>query len=90
MVHLLIGASATTAFIHIINYTQRRNLKVAWWKWILTILNLLYAVFILEVIAGFLEEGAVRGALVMGVIMGIVAVIWGVLLWRFVFSHRMK
>lgn len=90
MVHLLIGASATTAFILIVNCTQRRNLKFAWWKWTLTILCLAYAIFVLEVIVSFLEEGAVRGALVMGVIMGIVAIIWGVLLGRFVFSQRIQ
>lgn len=45
----------------------------------------LYAIFVLEVIVTFLSEGALQATLVMGIITGIIAVIWGVLLRRFVF-----
>lgn len=37
-------------------------------------------------IAGFLAEGVPQAALVMGVILGLVAVTWAILLGRFVFT----
>ena len=45
-----------------------------------------YAVFNLELIVGFFSEGAPQAALVMGGMTGIVAIVWGVLLKRFVFA----
>jgi len=58
------------------------------WQWILTILGFLYATFVFELINSFLSEGAPRAALVMGIITGFVAVVWGVLLGRFVFFKK--
>jgi len=49
---------------------------------------LFYAVFVLEVIVGFLGEGAPQAALVMGLLTGIIAIVWGVLLKRFVFVNK--
>ncbi len=74
----------------LLNYTRRQGLHLAWWGWLLTVLGFLYAVFVLEVIADFWAEGSPQAALVMGITMGIIAVIWGVLLVRFVFSHSTK
>jgi len=51
---------------------------------------LLYAGFVLEVIASFLEEGAERAALVIGLILGFIAILWAVLLGRFIFSRKTK
>jgi len=47
-------------------------------------------VIVLMVVAGFLEEGAGQAALVMGVLMGVIAVIYGVALGRFVFSRASR
>jgi len=90
MAHLLIGAAAMLGFLAVVNYVRTRKLPVVWWKWILTVLGFCYAVFVFEMIAGFLQEGAPRAALVMGVILGFIAVVWGVLLARFVFTIKSR
>lgn len=88
MSHLLIGAFIMTGFILLVNLARKQEMRVRWWQWILTVLGFLYATFILEVIVSFLSEGAARAALIMGVITGFIAVVWGVLLGRFVFVKK--
>ena len=90
MVHILIGAGAMLGFLAVVNYARMRKLSIEWWKWVLTVLSFLYAVFVLEMIASFLQEGAPRAALVMGIILGFIAVVWGILLARFVFARKDK
>ena len=90
MVHILIGAGAMFGFLVVVYYARIRKLSVVWWKWVLIVLGFLYAVFVLEMIASFLQEGAPRAALVMGVILGFIAVVWGVLLARFAFVRKVK
>ena len=85
LVHLLIGGLAMAALLLLINFVRKNDLHLKWWQWILTVLCLLYAVLVLEMIVGFLAEGAPQAALVMGLVTGIFAVIWAVLLGRFVF-----
>ena len=84
---LIIGSAVTAGFMLLVNYSHRRGLRLAWWKWTLTVLGFLYGLFVLETIATFLEEGSPQAALVMGVLLGIVAAVWGVLLGRFVFAR---
>lgn len=84
--HLLIGALAMAGLLLLVDYTRKNDLHLKWWQWTLTILGLMYAIFVLELIIGFLSEGAPQAALVMGMVTGIVAVVWGVLLGRFVFQ----
>ena len=90
MAHLLIGAVAMLGFLAVANFVRVRKLTVVWWKWVLTVLGFLYAVFVLEMIVSFLQEGAPRAALVLGFILGFIAVVWGVLLARFVFARKSK
>lgn len=90
MIHLLIGAIAMLGFLAVVNYVRRRRLPVAWWKWLVTVLGFFYAVFVLEMIVSFIQEDAPRAALVMGIVLGFIAVVWGVLLARFVFSKKAK
>ena len=90
MAHLLIGALTMVAFVLLMRSVRSKDRSIPWWGWVLTILAFFYAVFVMEVIVGFLQEGAVRAALVMGVILGFVAVVWEVLLQRFVFSVKEK
>ncbi len=71
-------------------HARKKQFQVSWWQWILTILGLLYSGFVLEVIVSFLEEGAARAALVMGLALGFIAIVWAVLLGRFVFAHKSK
>jgi len=90
MVHLIIGSILTTLFIFLILHARKKQFLVSWWQWMLTILGLLYAGFVLEVIVSFLEEGAERAALVMGLALGFIAIVWAVLLGRFVFVRKSK
>lgn len=86
IIHLLIGAIAMACFFWLVNYAGKKGLKLAWWHWLLTVLAILYSVFVVELIVGFLGEGAPQAALVMGLITGLVAIIWAVLLRRYVFA----
>ena len=88
MSHLLIGAVIVTGFFLLFNKIQKHNMRLTWWQWILTILGFLYITFVFELINSFLSEGAPRAALVMGIITGFIAVVWGVLLGRFVFLKK--
>ncbi|MGB2907620.1 MAG: hypothetical protein WBB73_10970 [Candidatus Aminicenantaceae bacterium] len=88
MIHILIGAVTTAALIRIIQSTAKRKLAVKWWQWLLVALEYAYVIFVLEVIAGFVEEGAVKGALVMGTVLGFVALAAGFLLARLIFSRK--
>ncbi len=85
MVHILVGAAATAGLFLIIDFSRKRKLKVTYLQWLLTVMAIAYSVFVIEVIISFIHEGCFRGALIMGVIMGFVAVVWSVLLGRFVF-----
>lgn len=88
MAHLIIGSILTTIFISLILLARKKNLRISWWQWTLTVLGLLYVGFVLEVIVSFLEEGAARAALVMGLSLGFIAIVWAVLLGRFVFARK--
>ena len=90
IVHLIVGAAAMFVVLMLYNFARKNELNLKWWQWPLTVLGVIYAVFVVEVIAGFLEEGALQAALVMGLITGIVAVVWGVLLGRFVFKKKIE
>jgi uncharacterized membrane protein len=87
MVHFFVGVCAASVLWLLATSVRRTGLRVNWWQWTLTVLGLTYAVFVIEVIVGFLAEGEPRAALVMGILMGIFAVIWAVLLGRFVFTR---
>jgi hypothetical protein len=82
---LIVGALAATSLFLIIGYAQRHGLRVSWWQWCLTALAILYSVFVVEMVIGFLREGNPKAAIVRGAVLGFVAVVWGALLARFVF-----
>jgi hypothetical protein len=88
MIEIIIGAIAMAGLFLLVNHTQKRKLHVAWWQWILTLLGFAYAVFVSEMIVAFLDEGAGKAVMVTGVILGFIAVIWGVPLARFVFHQK--
>ena len=85
MAELIIGFGAATTFVLLLRMARVRGLKVNKWQWGLTLLGLFYGVFVLEVVVSFFREGTPKGAAVMGTLLGFVAVIWAVLLGRFVF-----
>ena len=86
IIHLMIGALAMAGLFILIDYSRKKDIQLAWWHWLLTALGIIYSVFVLELIIGFIGEGAGQAALVMGIITGLVAVVWGVLMARFVFK----
>jgi lipopolysaccharide export LptBFGC system permease protein LptF len=86
MIHILIGAAAAAGFSALILFSRTKRHKILWWQWILTLFAFAYSVFVLELVVSFLEEGTARGALVMGLVLGFIALIWAVLLGRFVFK----
>jgi maltodextrin utilization protein YvdJ len=90
MMELIIGSVATTAFFLLVGYVRQKNIELRWWQWALVILGFLYTVFVAEVVVSFLDEGSFQAAVVMGAVLGFVAVIWGVLLGRFVFTRAAK
>ncbi|NIM16306.1 MAG: hypothetical protein GTO45_30280 [Candidatus Aminicenantes bacterium] len=90
MINLIIGALVTAGLLLLVNYSRKHRLRVAWWQWTITVPGFAYAAFVLAMIAAFLEEGAARAAVVIGTIFGFIAVIWGVLLARFVFKSERR
>jgi hypothetical protein len=86
MIHIFIGAAAASGFSALLVFARKRTLQIRWWQWALTILAFAYGIFVLEMVFSFLEEGMARGALVMGLVLGLFALIWAVLLVRFVFK----
>lgn len=85
MIHFIIGAVTVLGFFLLINFTTKKNLHIKWWGWIIVVLGFVYCIFVMEVIVAFLEEGVARGAFVIGLLLGIIAIIWGVLTSRFIF-----
>lgn len=87
IIDILLGALGMWGFLFLVDYARGKELRLSWWKWLLAVLNVVYGVFVIEVFLGFLREGATQAALVLGLITALVAVVWAVLMWRFVF-HR--
>lgn len=90
MIHFIIGVAATLLYWWLIKYSSRNDIELNLWMKVLTILGILYSVFVAEVIVGFIHEQELKAALVMGATTGIFAIIWGVLLGRFVFRFQIK
>lgn len=85
---MVIGIILGAGFMWLVNFTQKNNLVLIWWQWLVTVLGFAYAAFVLETIQAFLNEGAGQGAFVIGLILGVVAIIWGVLLARYVVNPK--
>lgn len=90
MAELFIGAIAAMALFLLVLLARSRDIPVRWWQWVLSVLCLIYAVFVAEVIISFLREGTPKGAVVAGTLLGFLAVVWAVLLGRFVFRSGGK
>ncbi len=86
MIHILIGSGSTIVVLWLFRLAERRKLSVTGWQWLLVFMETLYVIFVLEVIVSFLEEGARKGALVMGTILGFGALIgaFGLARWIFI------
>ena len=83
IIQLLIGILVTTGFFLLFNKLQGKKTKLKWWQWTTIVIGFLYAIFVLEVIVGFIGEGVPRGALVNGMLTGIPGLIYATLVYRF-------
>jgi hypothetical protein len=90
MAELFIGAAVALTAVFLVWHVRTRSSPITWWQWLITALGLLYAVFVAEVVVAFIKEGSLKGAVVMGTLLGFVAVVWGVLLARFVFRDPVR
>ncbi|RKY84219.1 hypothetical protein DRQ09_08925 [candidate division KSB1 bacterium] len=87
MVNIIIGAITMAGFLLFVNYFYKKGIRLSWWEWVLTISEFIFILFLFSVIYGFLAEGAIRAALVNGVILGMIVIVWGVILVRFILSR---
>ena len=84
IIHLLIGIVVTTGFFLFFNKLQEQEKKLKWWQWATIVIGFLYAIFVIEVVVGFISEGVPRGALINGMLTGIPGLIYATLVYRFV------
>lgn len=90
MIHFIIGCAATLLYWWLRNYSKEKDIKLNRVKNAATVFGILYTVLVAEIIVGFIHEQEFKAALVMGATTGIFAIIWGVLLGRFVFRLQIN
>lgn len=85
LVHLLTGALCATLLFLSIIYLKPVPGKVSITKWLIIVAEIMYLGFVVEMVAGFIDERALQAALVMGSIFGTIAIIGAVIIYRFIF-----
>ena len=90
MAYFLIGIIITGTFCLTLYFVQKNSITVSWWKWFITLFCFVYTTLVFAVIVEFLAEGSIKGAIVMGTLMGLISIVWAVLLKRFVFVRQTK
>jgi len=90
LAYFLVGVIITATLFLTLNYVHKNSINVSWWQWCITLLGFAYATLVIAIIIEFIAEGSIKGAVVMGNIMGLIAIVWAVLLKRFVFVRQTK
>ena len=90
MVHIIIGGGMAASLFFIIYHARNRDIRIKWWQWLLILTEFMYVVFVLAFLVSFLEEGAVKGALVMGTILGFVALATAFMIFRLILHPRIQ
>lgn len=90
MVGLIIGAILMTGFFFLYDYTKKKEVKIKWWQWLITVAWFAYTAFVLKMAESFVFEGAYKAALVMGLIFGFFSVLGAVLIGRFIFFKKSR
>ena len=88
MEHIIVGILACLAIWLVVLRVKKLDVKMSWWKWAIVLLVIAYSVLAIEVIFGFLAEDVPKAALVTGSVLGIPAVIFNVLVWRFLLTPK--
>ena len=86
MYHLIIGILCTAIFFLLMNKLRDRGIKPGLWKTLLMILEFIFIIFVLELTYGFVEEGALKGGLVMGLVFGFPCIVTGLLISRWIYK----
>ncbi len=89
MVTVLLGTLVGATLWGLVEFTRRRQIGLQWWEWTLVGAALSYGGVVLAAVLTLLGEGTPRAALVIGTLIGVPAVIFGVLLGRFVFGPKL-
>ena len=90
MIHLLVGLFFGGLVVWLFFFLRTSRIRLSWWHWGLGAILFVYFLFIAELVISFLEEGTVRGALVIGVIFGFLGLVGGLLFWRLIISPQKK
>jgi hypothetical protein len=88
MVHLLIGAFCATILFLFLRYAGKKDSKPGRSKLLIIILEIIFIAFVIELIYGFFQEGAFKGALIMGLMFGFPCIVAGILIYRWTFSTK--
>ena len=86
MFNFVLGVLATIGLVMLIQYAGKNKLELNWWQWLLAGLGVLLAAFTVSSIATLFAENEPRAAQFIALVFGLLTVIWGVLLGRFVFK----
>jgi uncharacterized membrane protein len=88
MLEIMVGMLIIIALAWIIIYVRNKKLMLQKGGWILISLALLYSLFVTELVISFMKEGTPQAALVMGGIFGFIAIIFWVLIKRFLLTEK--
>lgn len=88
MTGIITGIFISTCLFFLVHFAKKKQLSLKWWQWFLSVSQICFMGFIIQMIFSFLIEGTPKAALVMGSLFGFIASISGVLLLRFVFSAK--
>ncbi len=90
MVEFFLGGLITSGFILFYSHTRKNGMKISIFQWMIIIAAFVYLSFVSATVVEFVEEGTFKGAAVIGCIMGFAAVIWGILINRFILTKSTK
>ena len=88
MVHLLTGALCATLLFLFLRLAMKKGIKPGIARLLIIILQSTFIAFVLELIIGFVQEGALKGALIMGLIFGFPCIVTGILIYRWVIKDQ--
>ncbi len=90
MINLIMGILLASGFMYLMSLKNKRGINLSFVNWMSIIFAFGYAIFVFELVLAFVEEGTFKGAAVMGAVFGFIAVVWAVLIYRFIFVKKMN